>query len=330
MTPEGYFSNASGCGNETASERPMVRKFIIDSVIYWAIEYHIDGFRFDLMGIHDIQTMNEIRNALDLIDPGILIYGEGWTGGLSPLPDWERAIKPNMVRLDKRIAIFSDDFRDGIKGSVFSAYEKGFISGRDGMEDTIKFGVVGSTYHPQIDYNKVIYYRSPWAKEPTQVINYMSAHDNLTLWDKITLSNLSEAPYDRIKMNLLAAAILFTSQGIPFLQSGEDFLRSKPKNKEGTEFDDNSYRSPDFTNSIKWDMKSTNIGIFCYYKGLIEFRKSHKAFRYSSTSLIQENLRFIEGLEPKLINFLLKETADECQNNIVNTICVGSLAQGER
>jgi pullulanase len=212
MTDNGQFSNASGCGNETASERAMVRKFIVDSVVYWATEYHVDGFRFDLMGVHDIETMNAVREALNKIDPTILIYGEGWTAGASTLDNSELALKANMASLDPGIAAFSDDIRDGIKGNVFTAADNGFVTGKTGMEDTIKFGIVASTQHDKIDYSKVNYSDAPWAAEPTQTINYASAHDNLALWDKIATTNASDSEADRIKMNLLSSAIVLTSQ----------------------------------------------------------------------------------------------------------------------
>ena len=233
MNEDGTFSNASACGNETASERAMVRKYIVDSVVYWAKEYHVDGFRFDLMGIHDIQTMNEVRKALNEVDPTIVIYGEGWTAGGSPLPDEEKALKANVSSLDAYIGAFSDDIRDGIKGSVFEDMDQGFVNGKTGMEETIKFGVVASTENSQIDYDLVNYSDTWWAKEPTQTINYASAHDNNTLWDKLAISNETDSEEDRIKMNLLSGAIVLTSQGIPFFQAGEEFLRSKPSD-DGT------------------------------------------------------------------------------------------------
>lgn len=307
LTQEGYFSNASGCGNETASERYMMRKFIIDSLIHWVKEYRIDGFRFDLMGIHDIETMNQIRYELNKIDPTIIVYGEGWTGGLSPLPDWERALKVNICHMDTGIAVFSDNLRDGIKGSVFSAQERGFVNGKPGMEDTIKFGVVAATQHAGIDYWKVNYSNAPWAAEPTQVINYASAHDNLTLWDKLTLSCPEASREDRIKMNLLSAAIVFTCQGIPFFQAGEEFLRSKPINVEEMKFDENSYRSPDSVNSLKWDLVTENRMIVDYYKGMMEFRKAHRLLRLTTTQELQEKLSFLETPEANIVAFVIRD-----------------------
>jgi pullulanase len=308
MTEDGQFSNASGCGNETASERLMVRKFIVDSVVYWAKEYHVDGFRFDLMGIHDIETMNAIRKALNEVDPTILVYGEGWTGGSSTLPDNERALKANMTSVDDGIAAFSDDIRDGIKGSVFQATEQGFVTGKTGIEESIKFGVVASTKHSQVDYSKVNYSKAPWAAEPTQTITYASAHDNLTLWDKIASSNPTDTLEDRIKMNLLSSAIVLTSQGTPFFQAGEEFLRSKPVDATGTTFDENSYQSPDSVNSLKWDLVSTNAETWNYYKGLIAFRKAHSSLRMTKTSDIQANLTFVDGLDANVIGYTINNS----------------------
>jgi pullulanase len=312
LTSDGYFSNASGCGNETASERAMMRKFIIDSVLYWVQEYHIDGFRFDLMGIHDIQTMNELRRVLNEMDPSILVYGEGWTGGLSPLPDWKRALKNNIKNMNSGIAAFNDNLRDTIKGGVFNASERGFINGRSGLEEAIKFGVAASTWHQGVDYGRVVYSsNAPWAAEPTQTVNYTSAHDNLTLWDKLALSNSEDSRELRIRMNLLSAAILFTCQGIPFFQAGEEFLRSKPLNEEGTAFDDNSYRSPDMINSLKWDQLDTNKVVVDYYKGLIALRRKHRLLRLSMAEELRVRLRFLEWSQPNVVSFLLTDEKEE-------------------
>jgi pullulanase len=305
MNDDDQFSNASGCGNETASERAMMRKFMVDSVVYWATEYHVDGFRFDLMGIHDIKTMNEIRKALNEVDPTILVYGEGWTGGASTLSESERALKANMISVDTGIAAFSDDIRDAIKGSVFEALEQGFVTGKTGMEESIKFGVVASIEHKQVDYSKLNYSKTPWATQPTQTITYASAHDNLTLWDKITTSNPTDTEADRIKMNLLSSAIVLTSQGTPFFQAGEEFLRSKPMNETGTVFDENSYKSSDVINSLKWDRKSTNAEVYYYYKGLIAFRKAHSALRMTKAEDIQANLTFLNNLEENVVGYTI-------------------------
>ncbi len=319
LNEDGTFSNASGCNNETASERSMMRKYIIDSVKYWAMEYHVDGFRFDLMGIHDIETMNAVREALNEIDPTIIVYGEGWTGGASTLPEEERAMKVNVPLLDSNIAAFSDDIRDGIKGSVFVAEEGGFVSGREGMEETIKFGVVASTENDQIDYSLVNYSDTWWAKEPTQTVNYASAHDNNTLWDKINITNASDSLADRIKMNLMSAAIVLTSQGIPFFQAGEEILRSKPSQDNPGTFDSNSYKSSDAVNSIKWDEATQNQEVYQYYKGLIALRKEHGAFRMTTTKEIQDNLTFLNGLEDNVVAYTIDNSPNGEQ---AENICV--------
>ena len=299
---KGKFSDATACGNETASERAMMRKFILESVLYWAKEYHVDGFRFDLMGVHDIETMNLISKELHKISPDILLYGEGWTAGKSPLPDEQRALKANAAKLDK-IAVFSDDIRDGIKGSVFEHTDKGFASGKPGMEETIKFGVVASVQHPQVDYSKVNYSKAPYSKEPFQTITYAECHDNHVLWDKFNLSAAPNAmqdanPADMKEMYKLALSIVLTSQGISFLHAGTEFLRSK----QGVE---NSYKSPDEINAIDWSLKSENKDVFDYIKGLIELRKKHPAFRMSAAEQIRKNLLFFEKQESGIVGYEL-------------------------
>ncbi|WP_105615258.1 type I pullulanase [Vallitalea okinawensis] len=280
----GKFSNGSGCGNETASDRAMVRKMIVDSVVYWATEYHVDGFRFDLMGLHDIETMNAIREALDKVDPTIIIYGEGWTGGATPLLEGESALKKNINQVHG-VAAFNDDMRDGIKGHVFSKDEPGFANGLDGMEESVKFGIVAATQHDQIRYSNVNYSNSPWALEPSQSINYVSAHDNLTLWDKLAETNPNDSEEERIKMDKLSNAIVLTSQGIPFIHAGSEMLRTK-------DGDENSYKSPDAINQLDWSRKTEYMDVYNYYKGLIEFRKAHPALRMTSTEDINNNLVF--------------------------------------
>ena len=268
---DGSFSNATACNNETASEMPMMRKFILESVLYWAKEYHVDGFRFDLMGVHDIETMNIISKELHKIKPDILLYGEGWTAGDCPLPDSVRALKKNAAQLD-RIAVFSDDIRDGIKGSVFDINDKGFASGKAGMEESIKFGITAACEHPQVDYSKVNYSKSAYAAAPGSVITYCECHDNNTLWDKLSLSR-PDATIEEIKqMHKLALTIVLTSQGIPFIHAGSEFLRSK----DGVE---NSYNAGDSINAIRWHLKKENQDVFTYVKRLIQLRKEHPAFR---------------------------------------------------
>jgi len=297
QTANGKFSNATACGNETASERPMMRKFILESMKYWLQEYHVDGFRIDLMGVHDIETMNIISKELHKIRPDILIYGEGWTAGASPLPDTLRAVKANASKLD-RIAVFSDDIRDGIKGSVFDEKDRGFASGKKGMEESIKFGIVASVLHQQVDYSKVNYSKVPYAKEPYQTITYVECHDNNVLWDKLTLSAKDETEDERINMQKLALSIVLTSQGISFLHAGTEFLRTK----HGVE---NSYNSPDSINEIDWDLKKKNKEVFDYVKALIKLRKDHPAFRMTNAKDIQNNISFITDLPAGVISYTI-------------------------
>jgi pullulanase len=308
---KGGFSDAAACGNETASEREMMRKYMIESVVYWAKEYHLDGFRFDLMGIHDIETMNQISAELHKIDPSIFIYGEGWTAGSSPLPMEQQALKANTYKLDK-IAAFSDDMRDGLKGSVFEEKEGGFASNRKGLKESVKFGIVASTEHPQVDYEAVNYSKAPWAAEPYQTINYVSCHDNNTLYDKLKLSNEDASEEEIIKMHMLAETAVLTSQGVPFLHAGMEMLRTK----DGVE---NSYNSSDEINQIDWNRKTTYKSVFDYYQGIIALRKNHPAFRMMSKEMIQEHLEFKETTDDNVIFYRLKDNAngDEWKEIIV-------------
>lgn len=297
----GGFSNASACGNETASERPMMRKFILESMMYWVKEYHIDGFRVDLMGIHDIETMNLISKELHKIKPDILIYGEGWTAGASPLPDSLRALKANAYKLD-RIAVFSDDLRDGIKGSVFEHDDKGFASGKPGMEESVKFGITAACPHPQVDYSKVNYSKAPYARQPHHFISYCECHDNHVLWDKLALSAPAATEAERISMHKLSLSIVLTSQGISFLHAGTEFLRSK----KGVE---NSFESPDSINAIDWNLKTKNKDVFDYVKALIAMRKAHPAFRMTKAADIAKHLIFVQQLPPGVIGYTLNGKA---------------------
>jgi len=300
MDENGDFSDGAACDNETASERSMVRKFMVDSVVYWATEYNIDGFRFDLMGLHDIETMNAIRYALDEIDPSILLYGEGWTGGPTPLPEKRQALKKNTHMLDKRIAAFSDDIRDGIKGHVFKHKEPGFVNGNFKRKTDVMFGVAASCYHPQVDYQKLFYSKEPWAKEPSQTVTYASAHDNLTLWDKLkaTCPKQSEAEY--IKMNKLSALLVLTSQGISFIHAGEELARTK----NGI---DNSFISPDEINKLDWKRKKEYKSLFEYYKGLIALRKSQPLFRLQTAGEIEKSITFLPS-DPHLLIYTINNS----------------------
>ena len=294
----GEYSDASACGNETASERYMFRRYMVDSVVYWAKEYHIDGFIFDLMGIHDIETMKLIREELNKIDSSIIMYGEGWTGGSSPLKEELAALKKNTYKFDKlQIAAFSDDCRDGVKGHVFYDEETGFVNGKDGLEETIKFAVVASTHHKDIDKENIVYSNEFWANEPYQTINYASAHDNYTLWDKLQISTPNCTEEELIAMNKLIAGIILTSQGISFVHAGEEMARTK-EDEEG-KLVENSFESSDKVNKIYWDRKVKYKDLFEYYKGLISLRKEYKAFRMNTNEEIKENIHFLK----KGVNF---------------------------
>jgi pullulanase len=298
----GNYSNASACGNEVASERPMSRKFMLESMLYWAKEYHIDGFRVDLMGIHDIETMNKIMVELRKIDPSIFVYGEGWTAGSSTLPDEKRAIKANVSKLDG-IAAFSDEFRDGAKGHVFTPIAKGFINGENKLEESVKFGIVGGVNHPQVNLEKVNYTKVAWAKTPLQCIKYVSCHDNHSLWDRLLLSCPQNSELERLNMNKLAQTMVFTSQGVPFLHAGEEFVRSK-------ELVENSYQSSDKINQINWDNKAKYLDLYQYYQQLIKLRKAHPAFRMSTEAQIQEHLKFMDYNYDNVVGFTLGEHAN--------------------
>lgn len=301
QTPDGKFSNATACGNETASERPMMRKFMLESLQYWVKEYHVDGFRVDLMGVHDIATMNLIAKELRKIKPDILLYGEGWTAGASPLPDSLRALKKYAYKLDN-IAVFSDDIRDGIKGSVFRHEENGFASGRPGMEESIKFGIVASVKHPQVDYTKVNYSKAPYANEPSSTITYAECHDNHVLWDKLAISAKDATEVDRKEMHKLALSIVLTSQGISFLHAGTEFLRSKKGNE-------NSFDAGDSINAIDWSLKTKNKDVDEFVKGLIKMRKEHPAFRMKTAKEITDNIEFTDSLPKGVIGYKINGKA---------------------
>ncbi len=281
---DGSFSNASGCGNELATERAMVRKYIVDSLKYWADEFHIDGFRFDLMGIYDLKTMKTIRHELDQINHGMLLYGEGWAADQSPMPEEKRAVKRNIPQLPG-IAAFNDDLRDALKGNHSSKKTKGFVSGLELREEAVKFGVVGAVHHPQIVYDYVESSKQPWAGDPGQCVNYASCHDNYTLWDKLKSSCPKATDEELRKMMKLSGALVITSQGIPFLHAGVEFCRTKGGHG-------NSYKSPDSVNQIDWNRKEEFADVFSYYKNLIEMRKNHPAFRMSQTAQVQNNIKF--------------------------------------
>ena len=296
------WTNGSGCGNETASERPMMRKFMVESMAYWASEYHVDGFRVDLMGLHDIETMNQVAAGLRKIDPAIFIYGEGWTAGATPLDEQVRAVKTNTSKLDG-IAVFSDEFRDGVKGHVFKPSAKGFINGELELEESVKFGIVGGVKYPQVENKLVNYSQFPWAKTPTQCINYVSCHDNHTLWDRLQNSCTGSSEEDKLSMDKLAQTIVLTSQGVPFLHAGEEFVRTK----FGVE---NSFESPDGINQINWDNKAKYADLFEYYQNLIKLRKAHPAFHMGSQEAVAQHLEFLDYRFDNIIGYVLKDNAN--------------------
>ena len=298
---DGTFSDASACGNETASDKVMFQQFMLASVLYWVKEYHIDGFRFDLMGIHDIETMNLIADTLRKVKPSIVLYGEGWTAGGSPLPDSKRALKANASSL-KGIAVFSDDMRDGIKGSVFNIDDRGFATGKLANIESVKFGIVAAGKHPQIDYTKVNYSKAPYTASPAGLINYADCHDNNILWDKIALSYKDATEIDRIKMHQLAYAIVLTSQGTSFLTAGSEFLRTK----NGVE---NSFDKGDVVNGINWDLKTSNASTYQYIQSLIKIRRAHPAFRMQTAAQIAKHLVFQNELPEGIIAYTLNGAA---------------------
>lgn len=298
-TEDGQFANGSGTGNETASENYMMSKFMVDSTEFWAEEYKISGFRFDLMKLHDVDTMNNIVTTLHEIDENILVYGEPWTGGTSLLAEEDSAYNGNLD-LMPGVAVFNDDTRDGIKGSVFDEEGQGFIQGDNNSVERIKLGIVGATAHTGLVTTALP--KGAWAMNPNQTVNYATAHDNNVLYDKLMLSTDSLSVEELKNMQKQANAIVLTSNGIPFLHAGVEIMRTKTcvvieGEAQGEcdatlSYDHNSYRSPDETNQIDWQWKVDNQDVFDYYKGLIELRKSINVFSYDSVEELNEKLYF--------------------------------------
>ena len=317
---DGSYSNGSGCGNETASEKSMMRRFMIESVKYWYNEYRVDGFRFDLMGCHDIETMNIIRQELSKLDPSIFIYGEGWSAGSCALPNDQLGMKANIPQMPG-IAAFSDEIRDALRGPFSDDSKPGWLGGAPDCEESLKFGIVGAIGHPQVDMSKVNYSKAPWAIEPTQMMSYVSCHDDMCLVDrlkasipslKLSTGKLSDAQMDElIRLDLLAQTAVFTSQGVPFMLSGEELLR----NKKGVH---NSYESPDSINQLDWQNKVRYPQVFKYYQDLIALRKNHPAFRLGDAHLVRKHLEFLKTPQG-VVAFRLKDYAgrDDWRNIIV-------------
>ena len=295
-THNGHYSNGSGCGNDTASERSMVHKYIVDSVKYWADEYHIDGFRFDLVGLIDVDTINELVSAVRAKHPNVIFYGEGWSMATEMTkPDVAMATQHNAY-MTPHFAYFSDTLRDVLRGYVFDDHAYGYVAGAQGQEHLVKACFMG---HPD------------WCPSPTQTINYASCHDNMALFDRLALSRPDATFEERVRMNNLAAAVYLMSQGVPFMQAGEELLRSKPL--PGGGFEHNSYASPDSVNSIKWNdlHKPLYAANADYYRGLIAFRKAHPTLRLTTESAVREQVHAIEGLEPNVVGFHLRGSADD-------------------
>lgn len=313
-TADGKYSDGSGCGNEMASEKPLMREFMLESVKYWIDEYHIDGFRFDLMGVHDIETMQQIRAEVNKIDPSIYIYGEGWSAGSCAYPVDKLAMKANTQQLNG-IAAFSDDMRDALRGPFSDDHKGALLAGIPGEEESLKFGIVGGIAHPQVDMTKVNYDKKPWTNNPTEQISYVSCHDDMCLVDRLKASIPSltdknipekERTAELIRIDQLAQTAVFTSQGVPFILSGEEMLRDK----KGVH---NSYNSPDSINHLDWNNLQRYPQLFAYYKNLIQLRKNHPAFRLATGDKVRQHLEFLPAVNSKdvkqdcLVGFLLKD-----------------------
>ncbi|HEK9100069.1 TPA: type I pullulanase [Bacillus pseudomycoides] len=274
---DGSLANGTGVGNDTASERKMMRKFMIDSVVYWTKEYNLDGFRFDLMGIHDVETMNAIRKAVHQIDPSIILHGEGWDLN-TPLASDLKANQKNAEKMNG-IAHFNDDIRDGLKGSVFGDQDNGFVNGMQNMEERMKKGITAG-----IDYDKKV----ATYQDPEQVLTYVEAHDNHTLWDKLALTNPGDSEEVRKQMHKLSSSIILTSQGVSFLHAGQEFMRTKYG-------DHNSYKSPDSINQMDWVRRVAFDKEVEYMKGLIELRNKYSAFRMTIAEQIKKHITFMDA-----------------------------------
>ena len=311
QTKDGKPANGSGCGNETASDRAMMRKYMVESVLYWINEYHIDGFRFDLMGIHDIETMNEIRAAVDKIDPSIFIYGEGWAASTPQLDQEELAMKANIYKMP-RIAAFSDEMRDGLRGGWDDDRKGAFLIGQPGHEMSIKFGLVGAVKHPQVINDSVNYSKEPWALQPTQMISYVSCHDDMCLADRLKATMPDATDEERASLHKLAETFVFTSQGVPFIFAGVEMMRDK----KGIH---NSYNSPDSINTIDWRNKTIHHDVFDYVRELIALRKNHPAFRMGDADKVRQYMEFLPVEGSNLVAFILKDNAngDSWKNIIV-------------
>ena len=282
---DGSLSNGSGCGNETASERAGMRRFMVDCLCHWMRDYHVDGFRFDVMGLHDLQTMREVTAALRAIDPAVLLYGEGWSAGQAALPPEECCVKANMSRLPG-VAAFGDELRDGLRGEWTDRNRGGFLCGRRGFEESVKFGIVGGVAHPQVDCCRVLHTDQAWAAAPSQLVNYVSCHDDWTLADRLRAVAPEATTAERLRMCSLAYAVLLTSQGIPFLLSGEEFFRTR----RGCS---NPYNAPDEVNAVRWTDKYVYKALFDYVREMLLIRRLSPLFRLRSAADVRRCLEFL-------------------------------------
>lgn len=283
MNEDGTYANGSGCGNETASDKEMMRQFMVESVCYWAREYHIDGFRFDLMGIHDQETMRQIRAALDEIDPSIITYGEGWAAS-SPAYPYEQLAMKNWTYTMPRVGAFSDDIRNALIGSPFD-HHRGFASGNTASRDAVRYGLVACP---------------DWSGEPMQHVSYITCHDNYCLRDRIEVAAAEETEATKLRMNKLAQTAVMVSQGMTFFYGGEELFRTK----QGVE---NSYQSPDSINVIEWTNKQTYSDLFAYYREIIKIRRQHKGFRLGTAELVKNHVEFPETTQEGLIIYRIKD-----------------------
>ena len=302
ISDAGVYSNGSACGNDTASERAMVKKYIVDSVKYWADEYHMDGFRFDLAGLIDTETINECIEEVHKTHPNVIFYGEGWNMGTQVTKEGYTMTTQANSQAVPEFAFFSDTVRDSIRGSNSNASKQGFAAGAGGYTSAIRDTFMG---------------KATWCKSPSQTVNYASCHDGYTLFDRLTLS-MPNAEFENIvRSNKLSAAVVLMSQGVPFFQAGEELLRSKPLEEGG--FEHNSYKSPDSLNSIKWDVLSDQhySAVSAYYAGLIEFRKAHPALRMTSAEEVAAHISMLSDLEFNVVGCHITAGANGEENEIV-------------
>ena len=286
MREDGTFFDGSGCGNETASEQAMFQKYMLESLEWWMKEYHIDGFRFDLMAIHDIETMNLISERLHAIDPEVVIYGEGWAAQSPAYPAEQIALKANTYMLDK-VGAFSDNIRDAVRGPL-GCENAGFMDGVAGNKANVEFGIVGGIEHPQVTVEA-------WTNNPLQHVSYVSCHDDHCLRDRLEEATKASEK-DRLKMVKLAQTAVYTSQGIPFIFNGEELYR----HKQGVK---NSYNKPDAINAIDWTYKTQYKDLVDYYAALAAIRHAHPGFCLGDAALVREKLEFIEVDDPCVVAF---------------------------